>query len=66
MNFLKNCIYSPCVVLHCHETAAEYIPNNKHIMNQHHNITYPLVISHNNYWKLPFIVDLPTEHGDFP
>ena len=26
---------------------------------------YPLVIWH-NYWKWPFIADLPIKHGDFP
>ena len=28
---------SPCVVCHGHETAAEHVPNNEHIMNQPRN-----------------------------
>ena len=31
----------------------------------HFWVNYPLVIQH-NYWKWPFIVDLPIENSDFP
>ena len=53
------------------ETSADLQSSGLHSSNQTWLASYKPVLStlclcQNSYWKLPFIVDLPIKHGDFP